>query len=272
MVNTAILGKAGVSVPTTSDELMAAIPKIRAAGYEVLAAPGQTPRGFFLLMMQAVLTNAEAAQLYGKGGYANNAHAREAIQLFVQYRDAGLFAKDTPGLTTDTANQLFFSGGAAMINDATWDIANAPAGMQPNIVIGGFPVPADSPAKKPVYYTGYNGKGVWITRNGAKKLDIVRAFVQYLYSPDDMEAWIEQADTVPPIQNPKVDNSKLNPLFAQSIALKNDQPVVGFDLLFPTAGGPAQRGVVVEALIPNKLSADEILTQLDQAAQSALQS
>ncbi len=87
----------------------------------------------------------------------------------------------------------------------------------PDIQIGGFPLPAGSPHTQPVYYKAFSAKGIFITPNGAAKMDAVEKFVKFMFQPEMIARFVEQAGMNPSITGVTVDESKLNPLFAQTL-------------------------------------------------------
>ena len=143
--NTKILKAAGVDIPKTVDDLIAAAPKIRAAGYEPLAAGGADSSGYaiFTIITQLPMTDDQMHTIYGKGTFLTDPLAQQGIELFTKVRDAGVFAKSSAGLDEPAANQLFFSEKAAMIFEGSWSYASLPAST---IAVSGSPSPPDSPA------------------------------------------------------------------------------------------------------------------------------
>lgn len=265
--NKAIFDKAGVAIPTTTDELIAAVPKIKAAGFQVLAAPGAAGpgRALFKLIVQSRLTDDEMRQVYAQGGFSTNANAKAGVDLFVALRDAGVFADGAAGLTPDATAQMYLDGKAAMQFEGSWGYASPSADLLASTQLGGFPLPSGSPHAKPIYYQDYSGKGVWITRNGSKKLDAVQKLVQFLYKPAVIGKFVEQTGMVPPTTNAQVDASKLNPLFSASLKLGETAEAAPFwNKVTPGSADTAWLNVSKLAYVPGT-SAAEIASQLDAA-------
>jgi multiple sugar transport system substrate-binding protein len=151
------------------------------------------------------------------GGWSTNPKGMAGIELFVQLRDAGVFADGTAGLTHDAAAQMYLSGQSAMLFDGSWSYSVPPAELQATTQLGGFPLPSGSPWSKPIYWAGYTGKGVWISRNGSQKLSPVGEFVRFLYQEPVIARFVTETAMVPPLKDVTVDTSQLNPLFAASI-------------------------------------------------------
>ena len=218
--NTSVFEKAGVPIPATTDELIAAAKAIRAAGDQPVIASGSDGMGqyLFTLTMQSLLTDEEAIQCLGKGDWTVPACVK-AVELFVQLRDAKVFVDNVEGIDFPTANTNYFAGNVAMSHFGAWSFGDPPAELLPKIQLGGFPLPAGSPHKAPVIYSSFSAKGVWITPNGAAKMDAVKKFIQFLYKPEKIARFVEQAGMTPPLKDVPVDASKLNPLFVQSLTM-----------------------------------------------------
>lgn len=151
-----------------------------------------------------------------------------------------------------------------MLHGGSWSYPELPNEMQPKIVISGFPPASDSPQKEPVYYGSFNAKGVWITRNGDKKIDAVKSFVQWLYKPENMSRPVTESAMIPPVNNIQLDESKMDPLFVQSLGLPEGSQVLAQPETFfaPEIIEEVSR-ILREAYIPNGMTAEEILSQID---------
>jgi multiple sugar transport system substrate-binding protein len=265
--NTGILKRAGVAIPRTTDQLLAAIPKIRAAGVEPFAVAGQGFPGMhvFNLVMSTWLTNKQLASLYAKGGYAANQNAVKGIRLFVRLRDAGFFQNGAEGLQYPSMPATFFEGKAAMMFVGSWEYGNAPENFLPDIRLGGFPLPTGSPHKKPIAYETFAGKGVWITRNGAKKLDAVKKFITLLYSPRHINAFVQQVGLLSPLLKNTADTSKMTPLAVRAIKYRSNVNIVPLvDDYMPPNVQEARLRACQQAYVPGTSAAD-ILKALDDA-------
>lgn len=266
--NTDILSKVGASVPTTTDELIATAAKLAAAGYVCLAAPGaEGPgRALFRLILHSAMSDDDVAQTFANGGFSANANAQKGVELFVQLRDAGVFSPGAAGLKVAAANQQYFSGKAAMLFDGSWDYTVPKGTVAANTKLGGFPLPAGSPHQSPIYYVDYSAKGIWITPNGAKKMDAVKTFVQYFFQPDNITPFVTKAAMVPPLTTVHVDPSAINPIFAQSLTdLANGNSVAKFWGLYPPAAADSETLNVTKLAYVKGTTAAQILAKLDAA-------
>jgi multiple sugar transport system substrate-binding protein len=243
--NMKILKESGVeAVPTTIDELIDAAQKVRAAGYQPMSIGGSdwTGQAFFNLVNSAWMANEEFGEYYRNGGFSASENFVKSVELFVQLRDAGVFADNVEGLEFATMNELFFSGKAAMLHAGSWSFSELPAELQPDVVVAGFPLPEGAPHLKPIVPSGFYGKGVWITRNGAKKMEAVEKFVKFFYQPENIARFVEQSGMTSPLKETPVDESKLNPLFVQT--MKWGDTVTFVDVIDPYIPGTAWEDLV----------------------------
>ena len=264
--NTKILDEVGVEIPKTADELIAAAKKIRAAGYQPFATGGQewTGQFVFFLTLASMLTDKEIPDLYAKGGFAKNSHAIAGVEAFVKLRDEGVFCDDVEGLTVAAANEMFYSEKAAMQHSGSWFFAECPDEIKDHIALGGLPLPAGSPRQKPVIYASFEGKGVWITRNGAKKMDAAEKFIKFFYQPKIMARFVEQAAMTSPLKETPVDESKLDPLFVESNQILGDVEVALIHKVYiPPAVNENLLRVANETFLPGT-TAETILAHMDE--------
>jgi multiple sugar transport system substrate-binding protein len=268
--NTKILDKAGVKIPTTLDELIDSAKKIRAAGFQPFTTGGMewTGQFVFFLTVASMLTDQEVPDLYGKGGFAKNAHAVEGVKNFVKLRDSGVFSDSVEGLTVAASNESFYSEKAAMMHGGSWFFAECPNAIKDHVSLGGFPLAAGSPHKKPVIYASFEGKGMWITRNGAKKMDAAEKFVKYFYQPSIMKRFVEQAAMTSPLKSTPVDESKLDALFVKSNQFLSDVEVTLIHKVYiPPKVNENLLRVANETFVPGT-TVETILANLDEVYKS----
>ena len=269
--NTMILEEAGVEVPPASmEDLVAAAPTIRDAGYQPFSTGGSDWTGarFYMLMLSAYMSVEEVNGLYQEGGYMDSPAAMEATEQFVAMRDSGFFADDVEGLEFSSMNALFFGEEAAMMHAGSWSYAETPEELVDDVYLGGLPLPEDSPRDNPVMFGGFGAKAVHVTRNGGENLDAVKAFVQYLFQPDVFVPFVNEAGMVAPVKDLPVDESAVPQLFADSLALPERTELGGNADSVPGEIGDPWIAVVTDGFIPDGMSAEEILTELDALYES----
>lgn len=265
--NTAILEEAGVGIPTTIDELKAAIPAIIDAGYAPFTAAGADWPGHALwnLVVSLYMTDQDIMDVYPVGGFADNEGAVKGMDLWVELRDMGFFSELTQGLDRDAMRDEFFAGEAAMMLSGAWSFEFAPEDMRADIELGGFPLPADTVRDRPVMFGGYDAKGVFVTRNGSEpdKLAAIQKFVEVMYRPEVVGQFVESG-MLPPTSNAQFDQAALNELFVKSLDLPGQTELAINSSAYRNeeVGNPAYL-TVTEIAFDNGVSAQEILEAFD---------
>ncbi len=263
--NTKVFAAASVPIPTTTDDLIADAKKIRTAGFQPIVASGSDGMGqyLFTLIMQSAMTDQEAVQCMGKGDWTVP-DCIKGVQLFVQLRDAGVFVNGIQGIDYPTANTQFGTGKVAMSHFGAWEFgAPEVASVVPDVKIGGFPLPAGSPHKLPIYYSAFTAKGIWVTPNGAAKIDAVKKFIQFFYQPAIMARFVEQAGMISPLKDDTVDPTKVTPLFTQDLSKIAEVAETPDFYLPPTVA--TDFGRVSQEAFTAGITADKILADLKAA-------
>ena len=264
--NTKILDEVGVKIPNTTDELIDAATKIRAAGYQPFTTGGMDWDGqfVFFLTVASMLSDSEVVELYSKGGFSKNANAVAGVEAFVKMRDSGVFIDNVEGNTIAASNEAFYTEKAAMMHGGSWFFSQCPNDIKDHVALGGLPLPAGSPHSKPVIYASFEAKGLWVTRNGAKKMDSVEKFIKFFYQPEVMATFVEQAAMTSPLIDTPVDESKLDNLFVKSNQMLSDVEVSLIHKVYiPQAVNANLLRVANETYIPGT-SAETILAHLDE--------
>ncbi len=235
--NTTLLEQAGVSeIPTTSDALVAAADRLRAAGIGPVTVGGSDWSGQKLLMqvIQGFVSQEEATRVFSTGKISESAGAVRGVEHFVELRDAGVFVDDVQGFTSDSELTQFNTRKAAIVPAMSSALALVSQERAREVTVGGWPVPSSGAAiEHPSVIKSFNGHGIWISENGRDKLDLIEPFVRYLYSSAVTSEFVLDSgrdmsritDTV----------SQDFPLVAQASRLTDDQvtPVMLPDLLVP---------------------------------------
>jgi multiple sugar transport system substrate-binding protein len=219
--NTQILDEVGLEVPTTVDQLISAAEKIRAVGYMPWVVGGSDTWAFnaFGLVVTSMLDWEAAEQLFSQGGFRDDPRAVEGIELFVRLRDEGVFADVSPGLDNAGSVQAFANGEAAMAHLGSWSIPEISEELGEAVELAGFPLSPNSPHELPLSFGAFIAKAIWITRNGAQKMDAVRDLVRFIYQPENVAQLVEEAALVPPLKDVPIDEQVLHPVFTKQLAL-----------------------------------------------------
>jgi multiple sugar transport system substrate-binding protein len=221
--NTDLLEQAGVSeVPQTVDELIAATEALRAADIQPFAVGGGDWSGvnFFTWLVQQYVDPDATKDLFTNGGYCESEGARRGIELITQLRDAGVFVDDMEGFTADSMTTSYFNGELAMMPSGSWAFETAPEEIVQSTVVSGFPTADRSVYTKPTQFEGHTSTGIWISPNGERKLDLARQFVEFMYAPEKITRFVEEAQMIPSVV-PEGDVEPRNPLLAQAFDLED---------------------------------------------------
>lgn len=221
--NRTIFAENGIDVPTTWDELLAVCEKLQAAGI--------TP--FYGALLDnwtgAPAFNAIGAQLQPEGFYddmreeGKNVGADSSVSFTKDYATTMEKLKTLFGFAQDGAfsrgyddgNQAFAAGEAAMYPQGVWAL-NPIRTNNPDIDLGVFPYPVFDDPDETILVSGVD---VLVTiGRGTPRLAAAKRFVEYLLSPDVVEAYAQSqaayntlADA-PPNADPTL--AELAPYFA----------------------------------------------------------
>jgi multiple sugar transport system substrate-binding protein len=198
--NTDLLEEAGVAgVPKTSDELIAASEKLRAAGIGPMVVGGSDWSGnkLFLQIIQSFMPSEEAAEVFTNGGYCASPNAMKGIDEFVKLRDGGVFVDGVEGYTADLMNAAYYEGKAAIMAAGSWAMPGTPEDIAAATTLGGLPIPAGSVFTKPTAFEGNTGVGFFISPNGQKKLGAVKDFILSFYSADVIGKFVSEVSVIP---------------------------------------------------------------------------
>lgn len=206
--NTAIFEEAGVDIPTTTDELIDAAADIRAAGFQPFAVGGGGWAGQKLLLQiaQSYMTPDEAKDVFINGGWCSSDAGMQGLETFVELRDAGVFQDDAEGIQAPDQTALFMSGGAAMMSQGSWELAEMPDDISAVVQFGGLPLPDGAAYDLPTAYQG-TSNGYWISSKGVEKIDAIQQFIEYMYSPEVSAGFTNEVQLITAIQTDAADLS-----------------------------------------------------------------
>ncbi|MFI6423651.1 ABC transporter substrate-binding protein [Promicromonospora sp. NPDC050880] len=268
--NTGLLEEAGVgAIPTTSDELIAAADALRSKGIGPVTVGGSDWSGqkMFLQILQGFITQDEARTVFSTGKISESPGAIKGVEHFVELRDAGVFVDNVQGYTSDSELTQFNTRKAAIVPAMSSALALVPNERAAEVTVGGWPVPSSGGVlERPSVIKSFNGHGIWISENGLEKLDLIKPFVQNLYTPEVTDQFIlgsgrdmsRITDTV----------SQDFPLVAQGSRLTDDDvtPVMLPDLLIPDA--VFEPMIQATALAYGSAPADRIIDAFEKSYQA----
>jgi len=265
--NTKVLESVGMDIPKTNDELIALTQALRAAGKDgPVVTSGADWGGAYLfnLIIQSAMTDQESMASFG-GGDWTIPNAVKGVETFVQLRDAGVFVDGVEGIDYAGAEARYGTGEVAMTHYGAWAFGDeAMAPVIADVTMGGFPLPADSPHTKPVYFAGFSAKGIFITPNGNEKIEAVKKFIQWTFQPEMIGRLVEQAGMSPSIKTVDVDESVLNPLFAQTLDMDAEVAFI-IDSYVPGAVTTELYRIAQAAFAPGGMTPEQILAEFTAA-------
>ncbi|SDU75450.1 ABC transporter substrate-binding protein [Jiangella alkaliphila] len=264
--NTALLDQAGVTeIPETTDDLIAAAEALRAAGIQPFAIGGNDWSGqkLFFQVAQAYLDPDAARELFTNGGWCASPETMQGIELFTQLRDAGVFVDDAEGFEAQSMVAQFISGEAAIMSAGSWEFAQVPPELVDSIQLAGLPVPDGGAYERPTAYQG-TSNGFWISQNGADKIDAVRQFIEFMYRPETVTAFVDEAQTTTALVTDAADLGDGQPLLTQ---VQADLPASVDYAVLPDRWipGAISQSVIRETAVAftDGTSADDICAALD---------
>ncbi len=268
--NKDLLKKAGVDqIPTTTDELITAAQKLRAAGIGPVAVGGNdwTGQKLFYQIAQSLTDAKTMKNVMQNGGYCTTKSVLDGIRLFTSLRDAGVFVDNAAGLNADEMYASYYSEHSAIMSAGSWAYAgavDAGTSVEAHTTLGGFPLPSGSVFQKPTSYQGFTGVGFMITKKGAQsdRIDKVRQLIQKFYEQANVGDFVKTTSILPPITGDFASYAA-NPLLAQSLGLdKQVEYAVLPDVWIGSASDP-----IIQVLTGayGKSTAQQICTGLDSA-------
>lgn len=240
--NKTIFDQEGWTVPTTIEELKTYCAAAAGAGYTPFAFsdnPGwQAFHQFSMAANDMIGPDAMRALLTQNEGSWNTPEIVKAIQTyFVDLKDAGCYTEDVNALTNDDGSSLFYSGVSPVNTTGSWLISGIQQNM-PDQDVQFVPFPAIDGAAGQYWISGV-GSAYYISAKSPHQ-DEAAAFLDYLFQPDVVKQWVEQAGFFVPVL---MDTTTLNvsPLYRSILDVL--QTGIGAD-------ATAQFGYNVDVLAP----------------------
>jgi N,N'-diacetylchitobiose transport system substrate-binding protein len=190
-----ILKKAGVEVPTTWDELLAAAKAIKQK------VPGVFPMGYTGLTEHMYLptiwqAGGEIAKQAGDSWQSalNSPQAVKAISFYTDFYKQGLTPKAAIGWEEPDAQEAFINGDIAMLIGGGWtynSIIATKAGLKSKI---GTALEPAGPSGKD---TAFAGGSHLVVFDGSKNKDVANAFVDYMLEPTNLNKFTGEIGFLP---------------------------------------------------------------------------
>jgi len=218
--NDSLIEKAGLTVPTTYDELLDFCGAAKDAGY-VPIAYGQGPAVYAKDMYAMVAQNIVGADsvhdlIFDNQGSFNSPEMAKAIDIwFSQMNDAGCFPDGVNGLSVDNAALLFHGSKALMLAGGTWQIGDIYEKM-PDSDVTMMPFPTIEGGAGQFYPLGVGS--AWVISADGDNQDAAAKFLDYMYSPDAVDIWMTKGGIIPPVAT-DLDSLDLQPMIKQAAQL-----------------------------------------------------
>lgn len=217
--NDELMDELGLTPPETMDDFIPFCEKAKAAGYVPIAIADQEGweayHQFAMLANNALGQEATRNLLLDNEGNWDTDEMTQALQTwFIDMNEAGCFPDHVTGTTYENGFALFKGGKAVAAANGAWfadELDGLPNADQ--ITFTRFPQIGD---QDPVY-PATAGSAWYVTKSGAENGDAVSEFLNYLYSPDATQMWVEEVGAVP-ASTSEVDASSVGPVTGQVIS------------------------------------------------------
>lgn len=264
--NKQVFADAGVQVPTTWSELLAACDALAEAGVTPIATPfqGGIYFQFWVYALAATLVYAEnpdidAQMAAGETSFTDDASWNEVFAKIAELNEAGYFSDGMLGIPSDQGMQSVATGDAAMIlvvsaglpglygyNDAGADAFDI------------FALPANDDAA--ATYVPIAPDFLAVNAN-AKNPDGARAFLEFLAQPENVAAYANEMGVLPGLA---VDVELTSDSLAPIMPLINDGRTAGYaNYLWPN--GDVQQTMLQsgQEWLDGSIDTTELLGQMD---------
>lgn len=271
--NTALFKQVGVSVPKTWDELLAAVPRFKAAGIVPIALGGgdKWPAHFWWVYLAMRLGGKEAfdAAYSGRGSFQDAPFVR-AGELLVQLRDLQPFQTGFLGATYDDQSALMGNGKAAMELMGQWapavQNANSVSGKGIGDALAWAPFPAVSGGKGKLTDVMGGGNGYILGKNASDQaVDFFKFFMQRKYN----EELVRVENIIPVVKGAEsvlaADKNSMS--IVQAIAAAEYYQLY-YDQFLPPAVGEAVKDAVA-GLLAGTLNPTQCAAMIDRAWKQA---
>jgi len=265
--NKQVFQKAGItSPPTTWNELLADLQKIKASGKVPIALGNQTPWitqliPYAIAPSTAFTQDPNLAQdmLDHKKTFSNSGW-REVFDRYLELNQKGDFNPNPNGTTFEQQTSMVANGKAGMAIQVTGVLPTyTQATKAANL--GTFPFPANDQAGGLKIPAGLSA-GVGVSAN-SKNAQAAEKFVEFLGRPEEMAKFAQSEYAVPLVQPSGYQPTPLLKPFVSYI--KDNKSVPFMDQEWPNAQVQPAHFAGVQELFAGKTTVDGLLQKLDQA-------
>ena len=268
--NKTIFADLGIPAPATYEELVAAVPRLEAAGIIPLLHQGANsplwPMWYFETFSQTTedVMGLATAQLDGEVPF-NGPESVEAFALIRQWVDDGILSADSLAVDADGMRAAFASGRSAMYYGGTWEISSLQQQVT-DFEWGAFAFPSMPGTVGTPKHGGGADNGICVSATIApERLDAAIAFISYLTRPEVAAIYLEPES---PLATSIVGVAGIDAQYALELRESAYPNTVKFlDWMWPsevtTAVASAIAGVVGDQITPQQ-AADTVQAAFDR--------
>ncbi|WDR04772.1 extracellular solute-binding protein [Devosia rhodophyticola] len=260
--NVDMFDKAGLTVPTTMDELVADFEAFKVQGIIPLALGGADTSGQHVLASLAY-TKADDAWIQNYQGLRaplDTAPFLYAAQTMVDWVANGYVSKDSTGMNDDDAALQFMSGKAPIYISGTWNLGKFNSNIK-DFKWGQFLVPT------PKYSVGSTGN-LWVVPKGSKNVELAEEFISLTLSPK-YQTEMANAGGVAIAADPATITNPVGKNAASVFKEISDKNGLGFYPDWPVPGFYDVLIQKVAGLLQGTSTPDEFVAQLKQVYDDA---
>jgi multiple sugar transport system substrate-binding protein/raffinose/stachyose/melibiose transport system substrate-binding protein len=268
--NPKVMESAGVAIPTTWDELLAACGTLTAAGITPIAlgSKEQWPAQFWLdyLLLRTAGPEYRARLMSGEASYSDP-EVITAMTLWQDAANAGCFTEDANAYVWTDAASAMYKGEAAMNLMGTWitgylDGLGAVAGTDYDF----FEFPTLDPSIPNAVVGPVDG---WEIGTYSRNQEGAKQLLAFLAGPEAQTEWAVGQGALPP--NVNADTSQLNSVLQKALAVVAASPSFNFnyDLATPPPVATVGLNMFAEFLADPSQDLAALMAKTDEAAKKA---
>jgi raffinose/stachyose/melibiose transport system substrate-binding protein len=263
--NKKVFQDAGVAIPTTWTEVLAACAKLKAAGKIPIALGAQTPWVTQLISYALVASTVYAKdptfddkQRAGKASFVDSGW-RQAFEMYMSLRDKGFFNPSPTGTTYEQSTSMVANGEAGMAVQVSAVLSAFRAAASDPSQLSMFPFPGADTASDVLVPAGVVvGVGVHAR---SKNLAAAKAFIEYLGQQANINAWAKSIAAIPLHQDA---SSSIDPALTPFLPFTKAGKAVPFmDQRWPNAEVQPTHFAVMQELLAKQTSIDAALKKMD---------
>lgn len=272
--NTELFEKAGATIPSTYDELVDAVKKLRSAGITpiVLGEKDRWPGMYWYdIMAMRQAGNEEAKAALKDPSKFNSPDFIEAARKLQELVDLGAFNENMFSMSFDEMVAAFANGEAAMIYQGNWIQASVEDPESPakgKVVAKPFPVFTDGKGVVTEFYGGAID-GFYINADTPYPKEAAE-FLIYFSEKIGKEGYLAGAG-LPCWDTEGLDTSNLNPLTVQTADLMKTATsfITWWDNILTAEDSETHKNLIAE-LLAKKITPEEFCQQMSQVQGSTL--